>query len=117
MPNLDIKIKSLLKCVTVKIFGSDSNKSKFDSGENWVDIEFWLCLVPFFPQNFSSAVRKCKNLNIQDYNFDSGSVCKWNFVFDIKGGTQTEVILEWIAERNIWNEVGWSDGRVEKTAK
>jgi hypothetical protein len=29
------------KCVTVQVFGNDSNKSKFDSGGNQEEIEFW----------------------------------------------------------------------------
>jgi hypothetical protein len=29
------------KCVTVLVFGNDSNKSKFDSGGNQEEIEFW----------------------------------------------------------------------------
>jgi hypothetical protein len=29
------------KCVTVQEFGNDSNKSKFDSGGNQEEIEFW----------------------------------------------------------------------------
>jgi hypothetical protein len=32
--NWDIKQLIVWKCVTVQIFGDDSNKSKFDSGEN-----------------------------------------------------------------------------------
>jgi hypothetical protein len=31
----------ILKCVTVQVFGNDSNKSKFDSGGNQEEIEFW----------------------------------------------------------------------------
>jgi hypothetical protein len=31
----------LVKCVTVQVFGNDSNKSKFDSGGNQEEIEFW----------------------------------------------------------------------------
>jgi hypothetical protein len=29
------------KCVTVQVFGNDSSKSKFDSGGNQEEIEFW----------------------------------------------------------------------------
>jgi hypothetical protein len=36
---------------------------------------------------FSSAVEKCKNWNIQGYNFTFGSVWMWNLVFGIKRGT------------------------------
>jgi hypothetical protein len=41
--NRDIKIanKILWKCVTVQIFGGDSNTSKFDSGGNEEEFEFW----------------------------------------------------------------------------
>jgi hypothetical protein len=53
-------------------------------------------------------------VNILDYNFARGSVWVWNFVSDIKGGTQTEGVWEQGAEKDIWTEEGWSDGRVEK---
>jgi hypothetical protein len=36
---------------------------------------------------FSSAVQKHKNQNIQNYNLACGSVWVWNLVSDIKGGT------------------------------
>jgi hypothetical protein len=39
--NSDRYIKSIWKCVTVQVFGKDSNKSKFDSGGNQEEIEFW----------------------------------------------------------------------------
>jgi hypothetical protein len=40
--NWDIKIGNIIwKCVTVPVFGNDSNKSKFDSGGNQEEIEFW----------------------------------------------------------------------------
>jgi hypothetical protein len=29
------------KCITVEIFGNNSNKSKFDSGRNYEETEFW----------------------------------------------------------------------------
>jgi hypothetical protein len=29
------------KCATLKIFGNDDNKSKFDRGENYEEIQFW----------------------------------------------------------------------------
>jgi hypothetical protein len=44
------------------------------------------------------------------YDFACGSVWVWNLVSDIKGGTQTEGVLEQGAEER------WSDGRLEKTA-
>jgi hypothetical protein len=33
--------QTIWKCVTVQVFGNDSNKSKFDSGGNQEEIEFW----------------------------------------------------------------------------
>jgi hypothetical protein len=40
--NRDIKIGNIIwKCVTVQVFGNDSNKSKFDSEGNKEEIEFW----------------------------------------------------------------------------
>jgi hypothetical protein len=51
------------KCVTVQIFGNDSNNLKFDSGGTEEEIEFWLCLLPFCPEPsvFLSAIEKRKN--------------------------------------------------------
>jgi hypothetical protein len=37
---MEIKIGNR-KCVTVQVFGNDSNTSKFDSGGNQEEIEFW----------------------------------------------------------------------------
>jgi hypothetical protein len=50
--NLDIKIanRPLEKCDTAQIFGNDSNISKFDSGENKEEIEFWYSLLSFGPE-------------------------------------------------------------------
>jgi hypothetical protein len=47
------------KCATVLIF----NKSKFDSGGNKEETEFWQCLLPFGPELsiFSSAIEKHKH--------------------------------------------------------
>jgi hypothetical protein len=41
---------------------NDSNKSKFDSGENQEEIELWQCMPPFGPEPFvlSPAVKKCE---------------------------------------------------------
>jgi hypothetical protein len=44
--NREIKIgnrsfENVFECVTVQVFGNDSNKSKFDSGGNQEDTEFW----------------------------------------------------------------------------
>jgi hypothetical protein len=64
----------------------------------------------------SFTVEKCKNENIQFYNFACGSVCVWNLFSDIKAGTQTTIVREQDAEENIWTKEGLSDGRVEKTA-
>jgi hypothetical protein len=38
----EIKIGNIIwKCITVQAFGNDSNRSKFDSGGNQEEIEFW----------------------------------------------------------------------------
>jgi hypothetical protein len=46
------------QCVTVQIFGDESNKSKFDSRRNKEENEFSKCLLPVGPEPsvFSSAV-------------------------------------------------------------
>jgi hypothetical protein len=54
--------------------------------------------------------------NIQNYNSVCGSVWVWNLVSDIKGETKTGGVWEQGAEENIWTKVGWSDGKLEKTA-
>jgi hypothetical protein len=48
--------------LSVQIFGNDSNKSKFDSGGNQGEIEFWQCVLPFGAEPFvlSPAVKKCE---------------------------------------------------------
>jgi hypothetical protein len=51
------------------------------------------------------------------YNFACDFVWVWNLVFDIKGGTYTEGVVEQGAEENIWTEEGWSDGSLVKTAQ
>jgi hypothetical protein len=41
--NQDIEIRKQIiwKCVTVQVFRNDRNNSKFDSGGNWEEIQFW----------------------------------------------------------------------------
>jgi hypothetical protein len=49
---------------------------------------------------------KCKNKNMQNYNFVSGFVCVWTLVSDIKGG-ETRYSGEYFSQGQIkWQEDG-----------
>jgi hypothetical protein len=59
---------------------------------------------------------KTYKLGIQNYNFACDFLWVRNLVFNIKGGTQTEVVWEQDAEVYIWTEERRSDGSLEETA-
>jgi hypothetical protein len=67
---------------------------------------FWRRMWPFGPEpsDFSVAVEKLKNENIQDCNFACGSEWVWNLVSDVKGGTQTGGVWEQGAEDDVWTK-------------
>jgi hypothetical protein len=84
------QLKYLGATVTNKNLTQEEIKRRLNSGNACYHLVRNLCL--------SSAVKKRKNQNTQDYNFACDS--------DIKGESQTESVCEQVAEERFWTEEG-----------